>query len=49
MGYKYYEKRFQGQMILGKDGLKVKTGLHTVRLLSALDFSIMYCESERRE
>lgn len=28
---------------------KVKTGLHTVRLLSALHFSNMHYESERRE
>ena len=35
---KYYKKKFQDWITLRKDGLKSKTGLYTVRLLSALNF-----------
>ena len=35
---KYYKKKFQDWITLRKDGLKSKTGLYTVRLVSALSF-----------
>lgn len=40
-------EKSQGQIPLRKDGLKSKTGFRTVRLLSALNFSNVYGESER--
>ena len=43
------KEKSQGQIPLRKDGLKSKTGFHTVGLLTALNFSNVYSESERWE